>query len=176
MKRLAIITENERVYEKVRLLCEGEFFVLSRATTPPDEHYDVAVCEGECGAKMQGRVIRIEPRFSLEELKVSLATLAEGEEDSLAISEKESTVILKGKKIKLTETELRALRILFDSEGFVEREKILRSVFGESASESAVNVYIHYLREKLESGGERVIISSRQNGYKIDEKWRRVRC
>lgn len=176
MKRLAVITENERVYEKVRLLCNGEFSVLSRTSALPNEPYDLAVCEGECGKLCDGRAIRIESRFSLAELKASLSSLAEGEEDSLGISEKDGAVILKGKKIKLTETELRTFKLLFDAEGFVEREKILRTVFGEGASESAVNVYIHYLREKLESGGERIIISSRQNGYKIDEKWRKESC
>ena len=34
-----------------------------------------------------------------------------------------------------------------------------------------MNVYVHYLREKLEYNGEKVIISSRKNGYKIDERF-----
>ena len=40
-----------------------------------------------------------------------------------------------------------------------------------AADEKTVNVYIHYLREKLESGGEKIIISSRNMGYKIDSKY-----
>ena len=34
-----------------------------------------------------------------------------------------------------------------------------------------MNVYIHYLREKLEADGEKIILSSRSHGYKIDEKY-----
>ena len=33
-----------------------------------------------------------------------------------------------------------------------------------------VNVYVHYLREKLEKNGERIIISTRNLGYKINER------
>ena len=39
------------------------------------------------------------------------------------------------------------------------------------ADEGVLNVYVHYLREKLERGGEKIIISSRGLGYKIDEKY-----
>jgi DNA-binding response OmpR family regulator len=37
--------------------------------------------------------------------------------------------------------------------------------------EGLINVYVHYLREKLEVGGEKIINSSRKNGYAIDEKF-----
>jgi DNA-binding response OmpR family regulator len=33
-----------------------------------------------------------------------------------------------------------------------------------------LNVYVHYLREKLEDG-KKIIISSRKLGYKIDERY-----
>ena len=174
MRRLAIVTENERLYHKVRLLCEGAYLVLHRLSSPAEEAYDLAVVDSSLGCEASGRTLSIEARFSLADLGERLAALADiNEESSLLISEKESAVILRGRKIKLTETELRTFKLLFDAEGFVEREKILRTVFGEGTSESAVNVYIHYLREKLEADGERIIISSRKYGYKIDEKWRK---
>ena len=54
---------------------------------------------------------------------------------------------------------------------FVSRDELSRAVWGEGADGGILNVYIHYLREKLESKGEKVIISSRRGGYKIDGKY-----
>ena len=71
--------------------------------------------------------------------------------------------------VRLTETEGRLLSLLLRSKGFVSREALLLGAFGEGADGGLLNVYIHYLREKLERSGTRVIISSRKEGYKIDE-------
>ena len=54
--------------------------------------------------------------------------------------------------------------------GFVSREEILREIWDNCADAGVINVYVHYLREKIEHG-EKIIISSRNNGYKIDEKY-----
>ena len=51
------------------------------------------------------------------------------------------------------------------------REEILSTVWGGEADSGVINVYIHYLREKLEVCGEKIILSSRKCGYKIDEKY-----
>ena len=51
------------------------------------------------------------------------------------------------------------------------KAEILRHVWGGDADDGIVNVYVHYLREKLEAGTEKIILSSRGNGYKINEKF-----
>ena len=48
------------------------------------------------------------------------------------------------------------------------REKLLRSVWDGKASPGVVNVYIHYLRQKLERSGKKVIAASRNEGYRIN--------
>ena len=39
-----------------------------------------------------------------------------------------------------------------------------------------INVYIHYLREKLELCGEKIIIASREAGYRIDKRFLGGEC
>ena len=80
-------------------------------------------------------------------------------------------ILLGERDIKLTELERGLFMKLYDARGeFVSRDELF-SVFADGSSESMLNVYIHYLREKLEGDGTRVIISSRKHGYKIDEKF-----
>ncbi len=84
----------------------------------------------------------------------------------------ERSVYLREKEIKLTELEFSLLsRLARDGGEYVSRERLLEDVWGEGFDGSVLNVYIHYLREKLEVSGEKIIISSRKNGYKIDEKY-----
>ena len=79
---------------------------------------------------------------------------------------------LDGKEIKLTEVEASLLGRLISASGeFVSRGELLRGVWGDSADGGVLNVYIHYLREKLEVCGEKIILSSRSAGYGIDKKY-----
>lgn len=90
----------------------------------------------------------------------------------LRASEEERAAILRGEKIKLTEVELSLLSALIKRNGdYAAREDILREVWNTDTDPGVINVYIHYLREKLEKHGEKIIISSRKCGYKIDEKY-----
>jgi DNA-binding winged helix-turn-helix (wHTH) protein len=91
---------------------------------------------------------------------------------AISLDSKSRSVYLHGEKIKLTEIEFSLLSLLFSASGeFVSRDEILRSVWSGECDGGVINVYIHYLREKLEVNGEKIIISSRKNGYKIDEKY-----
>ena len=56
---------------------------------------------------------------------------------------------------------------------FISREALKSAVWGAESSEGVLNVYIHYLREKLERDGEKVILSSRKSGYALAEKFKR---
>ena len=77
-----------------------------------------------------------------------------------------------GKTVRLTDVEFALLSALARAGGdFVTREELIRRVWGDSITDGNLNVYIHYLREKIEFRGEKVIISSRKSGYKIDERF-----
>ena len=80
-------------------------------------------------------------------------------------------VYVKGEKIKLTELEYALLSMLIEARGdFVSREKILSAVWGEDVEPGIINVYVHYLREKLEKG-EKIILAARNKGYRIDPRF-----
>ena len=86
---------------------------------------------------------------------------------------KRRSVILEGKEIRLTELEYALFELIVKAgEKYVSREEILERVWGGEADGGIVNVYVHYLREKLERGGEKIIISARGRGYTLSEKYR----
>lgn len=90
----------------------------------------------------------------------------------LILSEDGRHVSLDNERIRLTESEHKLLSAIVSGGGeFVSREELVRGVFGEGADGGILNVYVHYLREKLESKGEKIILSSRRGGYRIDEKY-----
>ena len=92
--------------------------------------------------------------------------------ESVVLKLGDRRAFLYGEEIRLTELEFALLsRLMREKGGFVSREELLRDVWGEDAEGGILNVYVHYLREKLEKRGEKIIISSRKSGYKIDEKY-----
>ncbi len=90
----------------------------------------------------------------------------------LVLANEERSVSFKGEKIHLTELEYTLFSHLYkNKDGFTTKEELLESVWNNQADIGIVNVYVHYLRTKLEKNGERIIISSRKHGYKINEKY-----
>lgn len=127
---------------------DGEFVSMSRTR----EDADVAI------------------PFSLD----TLTELLSGGEDEppLILSDDERCVYLRGEKIKLTEVEYSLMSELFYAGGaYKSREELLAGVWEKNTDPGILNVYVHYLREKLEAGGEKIILSSRKCGYKISEKY-----
>ena len=81
---------------------------------------------------------------------------------------KECAVRLDGAHIRLTRLEYALLARLAAADGApVAKEALRREVFGEESDEGVVNVYIHYLRRKLEGGGRRLIYALRGQGYAL---------
>ncbi len=143
------------------------------------DEYDVTLYDCESGMQIPercGRVIKLS-RLGAEDaepLPLPRGRLAElikyDSAPALMLYEGDRTVSFKGKMIKLTSHEYSLLSLLISSGGYVTREKIAKEVWGE-ATDGLINIYIHYLREKLECDGEKVILSSRKYGYKINEKY-----
>ncbi len=78
---------------------------------------------------------------------------------------------LRGERIALTDVEFALFNMLYEANGeFVCRESLLRNIWNDDADGGVVNVYVHYLRQKLERG-EKIIFTSRKHGYKIDAKY-----
>jgi len=68
--------------------------------------------------------------------------------------------------ISLTPTEQKLLDALKAADGKpISRAELLEKVWGDSGSEGLLNLYVHYLREKLEKDGVRRIFATRGKGY-----------
>ena len=172
------MSDNRFLFQKIKLgLLHIADTFISDGT---DGGFDLVIYDDECGAVIpEGiRVIRLSKvsedcdlavPFSIE----SLTKLIEGKSAPLFIKLARETrrVYLGDMEIKLTEAEFALLEVLVSRGEFVKREELLNLVWGDNADLGVVTVYIHYLREKLEKNGEKVIISSRKNGYKISERF-----
>lgn len=79
-------------------------------------------------------------------------------------------IICAGREIRLTGRERRLLSYLMENRGkVVTREDAVRAVwnYDYTGNTNVVDVYIRYLREKLEGDGERIILTVRNKGYTI---------
>lgn len=66
----------------------------------------------------------------------------------------------------LSATEERLFTVLKNADGApVARERLIREVWGEDGNDGLLNLYIHYLRQKLEKDGKRRIYAARGKGY-----------
>lgn len=171
--RIAVKTRDNYLFQKIYLILSEEHTVLR--TEDGAEIFDLLITDGgespKVGVITMGRtdeaMLRIP--FTESELRTALPT-GKSEESLLTLGDK--CVFLRGIKIPLTELELALLSELYHAKGeFISREALLGSVWGVGCTDGILNVYIHYLREKLESGGEKIILSSRKHGYKIDGRY-----
>ena len=73
-----------------------------------------------------------------------------------------STVVFTGREDAL-------FSLLYEANGApVARERLAEAVFPDAAEpEKSLNVYIHYLRKKLEGNGRRAILAHRGGGYSL---------
>ena len=176
-KHVGVITSDLILYNKIRLLLRDTANVTLAAAEEGADRYDVLFCDVEstgtkAGAIMIGDGCSIPRAFRHEELLDALEHSGEPEACiSLSATSNEAYVL--GETIKLTEVEYKLLDVILASDGFVSKEALLKSVWGEGYDLGVVNVYVHYLRRKLEKDGKKVIISSRNEGYKISENYRR---
>lgn len=175
--RVCVITDDAYLMRKVELELSAIATVGCDAKSCDFLIYD---CDGRKEMpEFSGKIIKLSrsgaedaealpiARGRLEEL-IKSDTAA-----SISLYESDKSVMFKGRKIKLTSHEYSLLSLLLSRDGYTSRETIAKEVWGE-ATDGLINIYIHYLREKLEADGDKVIISSRKYGYKINEKYLEV--
>ena len=181
-KRIAVITTDELLFQKIYLYTRDEYTaehilpnVANKVTLARYEIciLDVDSCpaidDASCRILTIGRSGAEIPRpFN----RAILRKISEQTDSSAMLRIGDGCAYFRNEEIKLTELELLLLERLIRAGGnFVSREELLHDVWEDSASGGILNVYIHYLREKLEWRGEKIILSSRKQGYKIDEKY-----
>ncbi len=116
--------------------------------------------------ELVARVKAILRRTSAEEPKHEIITIA----DKLKIDLNRMEVFIGDKKVDLTLTEFKILKLLAQKPGWVlSREQIIRSVWGDEKNvyDRTVDVHIKNLRDKLGEFGK-LIKSIRGVGYKIE--------
>lgn len=177
--RVAVITDDKYLYRRIELELAG----TAEVTTDVSEaELFVIDTDGDAQPVARGACVTLSRRgkadLPIPFLRGSLRALLEGGGESTArlLLDRDARVAtLDGRAIPLTRQEAALLAFLIDKGGdFASREEISRAVWG-GASDGLINIYVHYLREKLEGSGERIILSSRSQGYRISEKFLEVK-
>ena len=182
---IGILTEDASLFRKLCIALRSEATVLMAADVASVDEYDLLIADmrNDEAEITSPRIIPLVKRgettgaralpypFSFEELRSVVRSIG-GAAKRLIIEGDGRHVCLDGERIRLTESEHRLLSAMAEGNGeFVPREALVRSAFGENQDGGILNVYVHYLREKLERNGEKIILSSRKAGYKIDKKY-----
>ena len=172
-KSISVITKDKYLFQKIFLELCGEYDVIPY---PSEESVKTLVDLDSADEKGGGAVTM--SRYGRADLSLpfpigSLSSfLRGGEEKIFSLDSKRHSAYLRGEEIRLTEVEFALLSVIYGAGGeFISREEILERVWKNSADSGVINVYVHYLREKLERHGEKIILSSRKGGYRIDEKY-----
>ena len=174
-KLISVFTSDLYLFQKIKLDApDGVDAVLGECENP-----DLVILDVDTSDKIFESAVtmsrtsdaNIKIPFALGTVERLIQGLAENGQ-ALTLSDKDKCAHLRGERIKLTEVEYSLLSLLFEKRGaYASREEILDKVWGGEKDAGVINVYVHYLREKLEAHGEKIILSSRMCGYKIDEKF-----
>ena len=167
-RRALILTGDVYLLQKIRLELEGELECVNAGAA------DVVIADIDTVDKVPSGALTMSRRgdaditlpFRLGEVREMLTP-----REAKALTLGDKCAMLDGRTVRLTDVEFSLLSAIYSrGGGYVKREELLREVWGGNADGGVINVYVHYLREKLEAGGERVILASRGEGYRINEK------
>ena len=173
MISVAVLTSDPFLYKKIALCLEDCEVTLVKDAQGA-ESADTVFCDIDTAEVCPSRAVRMSRRLECDllipfSLDAPRAYLSRGE---AALIPERRAVLLYGREIHLTELEYSLFALIVKAGGEpVSREEILERVWSSDADGGIVNVYIHYLREKLESDGERVIVASRGRGYSLTAKY-----
>ena len=174
MKKITVFTKDLYFFQKIRLdVSDNAEVMLCEQSADALCIFDIDTVTGEVpgGALTASRDKEADIKIPFK-LGTVYALIKNERMAVLDIDNAERCAVLHGEKIRLTEVEFALFSLIFSKNGeYANREEILRDVWRGEKDEGVINVYIHYLREKLEKNGEKIIVSSRKCGYKINEKY-----
>ena len=175
MRRIKVVTKNPYLWQKIRLLLADDAITeLGDLFSETDDlcFWDIdSMGASPFSEKILtvGKDENVALALPLSFERIKRAALKTTVKPPLTLEGRVCS--FKGEKIRLTELEASLLSLLIEANGeYVSREEILDRIWRNDADAGIINVYIHYLREKLEKG-EKIILSSRKQGYKIDGKF-----
>ena len=174
-KKLLILVPDKYLYRKIELMLRDEYETVN---SEYGRAVDLVIRDGVLNSdRVAARVLTLGDSYDLalpfsREMLISALSKSDDAPSIPDLELGDKCAYLRGEKVSLTEVEFALFSALFDAKGeFVSRDELIKRVWGEGADGGILNVYVHYLREKLEYKGEKIIISSRKNGYKIDGKY-----
>ena len=178
MRRVLLVSADRFLARKCALALDGVAIFESTAIYSADRLFDVCLWDVDTMGEpaISGSVLTLSKNGECDiqlplrfDTLLSAVTKTQTRSDLLECRGRRA--YLRGREIKLTELESALLRRLIDARGeFVSREELLSDVWGDDCDSGIINVYIHYLRDKLEDG-EKIIVSSRKCGYKIEGRY-----
>ena len=171
MRTVTLYTENEALFRRVELILRGYAEVVRGTPGEATPHFAIIDRETVKDKNIVGTELPSTP-IPHGWLIAAVKDSSLSDKPKICYSSASREVTIGDATVTLTEVEFRLFSALVSREGFISREELSQTVWGEHES-GLLNVYVHYLREKLEKNGERIIISSRREGYKIDEKFER---
>ena len=171
--RILFLTDDKYLYRKAELELNGKAEITADSHHP----FDLAIVDTRTrSAENHPQALTISDKdgngdFKLPLKRGELLSIIGMKRRSkrLSLLPNTKSALLDGVTIKLTSHEYSLLSILISGGGeFIPRERISKEVW-EDAGDGLINIYVHYLREKLETNDEKIIISSRKLGYKINK-------
>jgi len=174
MKRIGVECASDCLFQKIKLILLNTAECVRVGNNTPPSSLDILLKEDRDAL---GRVLRISGqqealRIPFERDSLILAVSDSTSGSALSLDKENRSAILKGDVIKLTELEYKLLELLLSDGGrLFTKDEILEALWENGTDPGVVNVYVHYLREKLECRGERIITSVRGRGYRIDERF-----
>lgn len=170
--RVFVFTGDEYLFRKIKYelrgVCEcllykegvytaSDLLIADEGALPDGIFADILLHEGG----------RLGGQFALGSLRGLVLDRISGQRLRL---ESDKIAVLDGKEVRLTELEHALLFALINAGGeFIDRRTLCETVFGKADEDGMLNLYIHYLRDKLETSGEKVILSRRGGGYRISD-------
>lgn len=175
--RLLFLTNDKYLYRKAELELSGKAQLSSDASIP----FDLALVDLRThSAEGLHRAVTVSAGDQESDLKLPLrrgellSVIGGSGGARLSLLPESKSAVLDGRTVKLTSHEYSLLSVLISGKGeFISRERIASEVW-DDAGDGLINVYVHYLREKLETVDEKIIISSRKLGYKINKAYLEV--
>ena len=134
----------------------------------PTDTDGIVLCCGWGRERPEGVALWVERPFRPARLRALLGLTSDDMTECPMPCPAHRSVLLAGREIPLSDCEFRLFCLLYEANGaFLSREHLHLAVWNGEGDEGVVNVYIHYLRRKLETDGHTRLRSARGRGYAL---------
>ncbi len=175
--KVAVLTENRFLYQKIKLEL-GDMAECFMPDTDAIPNASIRLVDKDSHRFKDSVGLSMSYTDKEADVKLpfeigSLKRLVFGKtRAAITVDKAKKQVQIGGRVISLTDVELALFCAIYKRGGeYASRDTLLQEVWGGACDGGVINVYVHYLREKLEEGGEKVILCSRKCGYAISEKF-----